>query len=277
MKTIAGYLMIVCVVGGGCLGWPLSAQGEAHPPEHPVAGQEWQDPVSGIDVVWVPEGCFQMGCVSGVQCREAEKPVHEVCLDGFWMGKYEVTQAQWQQVMGENPSHFKKPLVNQDTSNHPIEGMSWHDVQEFLQRLNEQAGKAMYRLPSEAEWEYAARAGTQTAYSFGNDAGRLGEYAWYAENSGDMTHPVGELKPNTWGLYDMHGNVGEWCQDWYAATYYSDSPKENPPGPASGSGHVSRGGLWFSLVRGCRSAFRAWDLPDLRGNEIGFRLVRTPS
>jgi len=237
----------------------------------PVAGQEWHDPVSGIDFVWVPEGCFQMGCVSGISCSSDsnERPVHKVCLDSFWMGKYEVTQTQWVKVMGNNPSGFKG-----DTR--PVEKVSWNDVQKFLQKLNDQAGKEMYRLPSEAEWEYAARAGTQTVYSFGNDADRLDEYAWYYANSGGKTHSVGQLKPNAWGLYDMHGNVWEWCQDRYDKNYYSRSPSKNPDGPSSGSNRVGHGGAWSFYARDCRSAFRVSGAPDDRFNDLGFRLLRTP-
>jgi len=230
---------------------------------------EWHDPVSGIDFVWVPEGCFQMGCVFGIDCDGDEKPVHKVCLDGFWMGKYEITQAQWKKVMRNNPSNFKG-----DTR--PVERVSWDDVQKFLRQLNQKAGKEMYRLPSEAEWEYAARAGTDTMFYFGNDVAGLGKYAWYAENSGKKTHSVGQLKPNTWGLYDMYGNVYEWCQDWYGRGYYSKSPSKNPGGPSSGSARVLRGGGWGSVAGYCRAASRLGISPDARSSIVGFRLLRTP-
>ncbi|MCP4402319.1 MAG: formylglycine-generating enzyme family protein [bacterium] len=274
MKTL--FVISTAMVFLMCMSSMTAAQVETSEAcwERKSPGTVCKEEVSGMELIWIPAGCFQMGCVSGMQCRNTEKPVHEVCLDGFWMGRYEVTQKQWQQVMGKNPSHFKEARLDRDTSNYPVEGISWNDVQKFLQKVNARVEQEMYRLPSEAEWEYAARAGTETVYSFGNDMNSLGEYAWYSKNSGDTTHPVGQLKPNIWGLYDMHGNVGEWCHDWYDATYYSHSPKENPPGPASGSGRVSRGGLWFSLDRGCRSALRG--TAGLQGGDLGFRLVRTP-
>ena len=184
----------------------------------PATGQERHDPVSSIDFVWVAEGCFRMGSPdSEVQRGVNEGPVHNVCVDGFWMGKYEVTQAQWEKVMGSNPSRLK-------WDSRPVEKVSWNDAQEFLQKLNTQVEKELYRLPTEAEWEYAARAGTETAYSFGDDAARLDEHAWYESNSEHRTHPVGLLKPNDWGFYDMYGNVWEWCQDWYESGYSSQGP-----------------------------------------------------
>jgi len=233
----------------------------------PAVGQERHDPVSGIDFVWVAEGCFQMGSPDSEAERDSnEGPVHEVCLDGFWMGKYEVTQAQWEKVIGNNPSRFKG-----DTN--PVEQVSWDDIQKFLQTLNTKAGKETYRLPTEAEWEYAAQAGTKTTYSFGDDGGKLGDYAWYVSNSGGTTHPVGQLKPNALGLYDMHGNVWEWCQDWYDSGYYSKSPKENPQGPSSGDRRVSRAGSWYNDPNYCRSAHRTRGSPDFRAYAIGFRVV----
>jgi formylglycine-generating enzyme required for sulfatase activity len=234
----------------------------------PAAGQERQDPVSGIDFIWVAEGCFQMGSPDNEAERGPdEDPVHEVCVDGFWMGKYEVTQTQWEKVMGSNPSFFT-------WDSRPVENVSWNDTQEFLQKLNAQAGKEIYRLPTEAEWEYAARAGTETAYSFGADAARLDEYAWYKSNSGNKTHPVGLLKPNDWGFYDMYGNVTEWCQDWYESGYYSQSPSKNPQGPSSGKYRVQRGGSWSGDPYVCRSANRHsfYKLED-RVLFNGFRVV----
>ncbi len=233
----------------------------------PAVGQERHDPVSGIDFVRVAEGCFRMGSPdSEAQRGSDEDPVHEVCVDGFWMGKYEVTQAQWEKVMGSNPSGFRG-------NSHPVERVSWNDVQEFLQKLNAKAGKEMYRLPTEAEWEYAARAGTETTYSFGDDAARLDEYAWYNRNSGNKTHPVGQLKPNTWRLYDMYGNVREWCQDGYEREYYLKSPSKNPQGPSSGKYQVLRGGSWADGPVLCRSAGRYWDYPGLTNRSLGFRVV----
>ncbi len=242
----------------------------------PTPSQKWTDPLTGIKFVWVPEGCFQMGCVSGIDCKDNEKPVHEVCLDGFWMGKYEVTQAQWQQVMGNNPSFKANYGLWGDTSEYPVEKVSWNDVQTFLKKLNSQAGKEMYRLPSEAEWEYATRAGTETTYSFGDDADRLDEYAWYFGNSGQNTHPVGQLKPNAWGLYDMHGNVWEWCEDLYSSDVYKKHQRDNPIYTASDSYRVVRGGSINYGAGHCRAAFRNYFAPDFSWINLGFRLVRTP-
>ena len=243
-------------------------QPEAVSPEIPVGDtKEWTDPLTGMEFVWVPEGCFQMGSPEDEKGRSSDEgPVHEVCLDGFWMGKYEVTQTQWQQMMGNNPSNFTG-------ENLPVENVSWNDVQEFLQTLNKQAGKEMYRLPTEAEWEYAARAGTETTYSFGGDTDKLDDYAWYSSNSGSQTHPVGELKPNAWELYDVHGNVWEWCQDWYDKEYYSKSPQENPQGLSSGTYRVLRGGSWGNAPNNCRSANRGRNPPDYWSNFFGFRVV----
>ena len=151
--------------------------------------------------------------------------------------------------MGNNPSRFT------GNSNRPVESVSWDDVQAFIEKLNAKEGGAMYRLPTEAEWEYAARAGSITAYSFGDDAKQLGEYAWYGDNSKGETHPVGQLKPNAWGLYDMHGNVWEWVQDWYGK--YAAEAVMDPQGPSAGSARVGRGGGWSAGARFCRSAYRS--------------------
>jgi len=167
-----------------------------------------------MEFVLIPAGTFTMGSPdSDSNAYDHEKPAHQVTIsEPFYMGKYEVTQAQWKAVMGENPSRFKG-------DDHPVENVSWEDVQQFIQKLNAKEGKEACRLPTEAEWEYAARAGTTTIYSFGNNASQLGNYAWYDENSGNTTHPVGDKPPNPWGLYDMHGNVWEWVQDWYGPIY----------------------------------------------------------
>jgi hypothetical protein len=184
----------------------------------------------------------------------------------FYLGKYEVTQAQWEAVMGNNPSYFKG-------RNNPVEWVSWHDVQAFITKLNQKEGMNKYRLPTEAEWEYAARAGTTSTYSFGDDAGALGRYAWYGEdeNSGS-THPVGQKEPNAWGLYDMHGNVWEWVQDRYGEHYYSNSPAIDPKGPPSGM-RVFRGGFWGNLAKLCRSAGRGFVSSDFQDSAVGFRLA----
>jgi formylglycine-generating enzyme required for sulfatase activity len=194
-----------------------------------------------------------------------EKPVHRVRISHpFEMGKYEVTQAQWEAVTGINRSRFKG-------ANLPVTNISWHDVQEFIKKLNVRNHGYIYRLPTEAEWEYACRAGSTGEYS-----GNLDAMAWYHNNSGGTTHPVGTKQPNAWGLYDMHGNVAEWCQDRYSIDYYSQSPSVDPIGPSTGSDRVIREGDCLSGALRCRSAARNGFLPDKRGlNFVGFRLVRT--
>ena len=210
-----------------------------------------------LDLVLIRPGKFLMGSEKGF---DDEKPVHEVTISQpFYLGKYEVTQAQWEAVMGSNPSGFKGATL-------PVEQVSWEDCQEFIEKLNSK-GIGTFRLPTEAEWEYACRAGTT-----GDHAGNLDEMAWYCENSGSKTHPVGTKKANPWGLYDMHGNVWEWCQDWYGT--YPTGAVRDPTGAAGGSYRVSRGGGWGSIAGGCRSASRGGGSPSGRGNLLGFRLVR---
>ena len=219
----------------------------------------------GMAFVRIPAGSFTMGSNNG---DSYEKPVHRVTISrSFYMQTTEVTQAQWKSVMGNNPSRFKG-------DNLPVERVSWNDAQEFIKRLNRKEGASKYRLPTEAEWEYAARAGGTGAYCFGNDRGRLGEYAWYSSNSGNETHHVGTKKPNGWGLYDMHGNVWEWVQDWFGKGYYSSSPNTDPRGPSSGTTRVNRGGSWDLGARCCRSAFRNGYGPGLTNDDLGFRVAR---
>jgi formylglycine-generating enzyme required for sulfatase activity len=191
---------------------------------------------------------------------------------------YEVTQAEYERVMGTNPSNFSTAKVGQDTSQHPVERVTWEDAVEFCRKLSElpeekSAGR-VYRLPTEAEWEYACRAGSQTRYSFADNESQLGDYAWYLSNSDSRTHPVGEKKPNAFGLYDMHGNVYEWCQDW-SATYAGDAT--DPQGSGSGSYRVFRGGSWFIDARYCRAAYRYRFEPADRDFYLGFRVAAVPS
>lgn len=215
---------------------------------------------AGIEFVLIPAGEFMMGSMSG---NADERPVHRVAISQpFYMGKYEVTQTQWQAVMGNNPSYFK------NCDNCPVEQVSWDDAQQFLAKLNERNDGFHYRLLSEAEWEYACRAGTTGEY-----AGGLDSMAWYRSNSDNKKHPVGTKQPNAWGLYDMHGNVWEWCQDWYDPNYYRNSPSSDPKGPSSGQYRVVRGGSWGSNASGPRSAFRFYNTPDHRFVIIGFRVV----
>ncbi len=218
----------------------------------------------GMGFVLIPAGEFMMGSDHG---DYDEKPVHKVRISQpFYLGKYEVTQGQWQAVMGSNPSRFT------GDPNLPVEQVSWEEVQTFARKLNAREGVAVYRLPTEAEWEYAARARATTAYGFGNHASKLGGYAWYGDNAGGRTHPVGGGKPNTWGLYDIHGNVWEWVQDWYGP--YEVDAAIDPPGSSTGSYRVYRGGGWGTFAGNCRSSDRNFDTPDTRLAGLGFRLLR---
>jgi len=220
----------------------------------------------GMEFVMIPAGEFDMGSPSNEKNRDSDEgPVHRVKIsNAFYMGKYEVTQKQWRDVMGNNPSSDKG-------DNRPVEMVSWNDVQDFIKKLNEKEGGNKYRLPSEAEWEYALRAGTKTRYSFGDDESNLGDYAWYYSNSGGITRGVGQKKPNLWGLYDMHGNVWEMVQDnWHSD--YSGAPTDGSAWEGSGSVRVVRGG-WLNTIEGCRSANRD-ELNPGRFSDVGFRLVR---
>ena len=203
-----------------------------------------------------------------------ESPCHKVVVDGFWMGKYPVTQEQWQTVMGKNSSWFNEEKLGKASRNHPVELVSWYDVQGFIDRLNERTPKHLFRLPSEAEWEYACRAGTNTMFYFGDDFKRLGEYAWYAKNSHRQTHPVGQLQPNAWELFDMHGNVWEMCVDTYSDDAYIRHERKNPLSTGTGSKRVRRGGSWNHDADRCRSASRRSDPASSRYGNRGFRLVR---
>jgi len=220
----------------------------------------------GMEFVPIPAGEFMMGSHDG---ESDEQPVHEVTISQpFYLGKYLVTQAQWEAVMGKSSSsHTGDP-------NLPVENVSWNDVQAFIEKLNEREHGKTYRLPTEAEWEYACRAGTTTAYSFGHDPSQLGEYAWYRGNSDSKTHSVGRLKPNAWGLYDMHGNVFEWVQDWFDD--YPSGAVTDPQGPSTGSDRVLRGGSFGYNQWFVRCAFRYWYYPQNRDGGIGFRVVLLP-
>jgi formylglycine-generating enzyme required for sulfatase activity len=223
-----------------------------------------------------------MGCTAEQDrdCSPNEKPAHQVTVGGFYIGKYEVTQAQWKAVTGSNPSYFKG-------DNLPVEQVSWEDIvgtsgdymtirninyyaDGFIYKLNKLTGK-QYRLPTEAEWEYAARGGADSQgykYSGSNVPGNV---AWYGNNSDDKTHPVGTKSPNEPGIYDMSGNVWEWCSDWYGP--YSDSPQTDPQGPSSGSYRVLRGGGWSFTASYCRVSGRGGSSPGYRGGSYGFRLA----
>ena len=237
---------------------------------------------SGIEMVFVEGGTFDMGSNE----YDKEKPVHSVTVGDFYIGKTEVTQAQYQAVMGNNPSSFKG-------DNLPVEQVSWNDAVAYCKKLSQKEG-VTYRLPTEAEWEYAARGGYQSRgyeYSGSND---LKEVGWYYENSGNrtldddnwdfdnlkkyncQTQPVGTIQPNELGIHDMSGNVWEWCNDWYDGNYYKNSPSRNPTGPSWGSGRVLRGGSWSNRASRCRVANRIHDAPDYSNSYLGFRVVRLP-
>ena len=211
----------------------------------------------------IPAGTFMMGCTSeqGDDCYGDEKPAHQVTLSSYKINRYQVTQEEWRAVMDNNPSHFK------GCDKCPVEKVSWNDIQDFLKKLNQLTGKN-YRLPTEAEWEYAARGGENYKYAGSNTIGKV---AWYDDNSESKTHPVGKKQANGYGLYDMSGNVWEWCQDWYGA--YSSKAQSNPKGADSGSGRVLRGGGWSFSARLCRVADRADFNPGSRFNNSGFRLA----
>jgi formylglycine-generating enzyme required for sulfatase activity len=223
----------------------------------------------GMEFILIPAGSFIMG--SNIGYKDA-KPSHEVEISqSFYLQTTEVTQGQWKKVMGDNPSKFK-----QCGDDCPVERVSWEYAQGFIAKLNQLEKTKAYRLPSEAEWEYACRAGTTTEYSFGDDASKLGEYGWYRDNSNKRTQKVATKKPNSWGLYDMHGNVWDWVEDdWHGS--YEGAPADGRAfvDNSSGSYHVVRGGGWYSVAEGCRSATRINISPDLRRGDVGFRVFRS--
>jgi formylglycine-generating enzyme required for sulfatase activity len=273
-----------------CISFPffLFSCGQSHQKTH----------TNSIDMefVLIPSGSFTMGANSEVEsCYDFEEPRHRVTISkSFYMGRYEVTQEQWEKVMGSNPSVFKNP-------GNPVENVTFEDVQSFIQRLNEMENTNKYRLPTEAEWEYAARAGSNTTYFFGNNEEELEHYAWYKKNSGGVPHPVGQKKPNEWGLYDVLGNINEYVQDWFGEDYYSESPSVDPVGPESptqvltgqipteppldeplradpanplSSTHLKRGGSWFGSSKHNRLAFRD-GIGPVKSDKRGFRLALT--
>jgi formylglycine-generating enzyme required for sulfatase activity/serine/threonine protein kinase len=222
----------------------------------------------------IPKGEFQMGSPPGEKGRGADENQHTVEItQPFYLGEFEVTQEEYEQVMKGNPSHFK----DRTTKRFPVESVSWEQAQKFCEKLSadpaEQRLRRSYRLPTEAEWEWAARAGTSTAYSFGDDAETLGDYGWFTENGGEMTHEVGKKKANLWGLFDMYGNVAEWCSDWYDSDYYRKRQPSDPKGPATGQLRVLRGGNFDASAARCRSADRGHSLVQFANKAYGFRVV----
>ncbi|MFH1421813.1 MAG: formylglycine-generating enzyme family protein [Planctomycetota bacterium] len=233
----------------------------------------------GIKFVKIEAGEFMMGSPENEKDRQSDETQHKVKITKpFYIQTTEVTQAQWKAVMGNNPSYFQGPArAAAGGDDLPVEKVSWDDAQEFIKKLNSKEGKNVYRLPTEAEWEYACRAGSTTRFCYGDDESKLRDYAWYQDNSDSKTHPVGTKLPNAWGLYDMHGNVLEWCNDSYDAGYYTSSPANDPQGPTSGEGRVLRGGSWNSVVAlFFRSASRGGDHRSYRLSKVyGFRLARS--
>ena len=285
MKRLFGFLLLLGVLGCGPKNAPSTGNKDESTPNADVAAIQslmsrqqlalGGPTVNSIGMVFVPipAGEFMMG-------YPAPAPKHSVKItQSFHLGAFEVTQEQYEEVMGDNPSQFKG-------AQNPVENVSWDDAVEFCRRVSElpeeKSAGHEYRLPTEAEWEYACRAGTTTAYSFGDDDSPLGEFEWYSENSQKSSHPVGEKKPNPWGLYDIHGNVSELCQDWFGG-YPADSVTD-PTGPSAGSARVTRGSSWRLPAKYCRSGVRGQivpsshtnDPPD-RGSSVGFRVVRGPS
>lgn len=238
----------------------------------------------GMEMVLLPAGWFEMGSEEG---EVDELPVHKVWVDSFLMDRYEVTQEQYAKLAGSNPSHFRD-------NDRPVDTVTWADAalycnlrsraEDLQPCYDEETAECNfaangYRLPTEAEWEYACRSGTDTEFFFGSDMRKLKIYAWYAENSHDRTHPVGQKKPNAFGLYDMYGNVAEWCNDVYSGDHYKVSLSRNPRGPKEGDKQVLRGGAWDSSIDSCRSAWRTGEefgFVDacIAQNTIGFRCVR---
>jgi len=231
-----------------------------------------------MEFVWIPPGTFLMGSPANTQgISKDETPQHEVIISkGFYIGRYEITQQQWVATMGTAPWTGKKHV--QRHRNHPAVYISWTAIQEMLHRLNDATGDAIYRLPTEAEWEYACRAGTDSKRFFGNGQSHLDNYAWFIDNGPraglKYAQPVGEKLPNPWGLYDIYGNVWEWVHDWHSPTY-SGVGLVDPTGPTSGSARVMRGGGFVNHARNVRSAKRYSYEPSLRFSALGARLVRT--
>jgi formylglycine-generating enzyme required for sulfatase activity len=238
----------------------------------PAFGQQPQEIVNsvGLRLVLIPAGSFIMGSPEEEAGRYPNETPHKVTISkSFYLGQFEVAQDVYEEVMGTNPSSIKG-------SQHPVETLSWEDAVTFCEKLSElpeeKAAGRVYRLPTEAEWEYACQAGGETAYSFGDSAKLLPDHAWFAENSQDKHHPAGEKKPNSWGLYDMHGNVYEWCADWFGD--YSSGAAIDPTGPSRGSERVIRGGNWvFANESHLRSAKRSTYDPTDRSPLLGFRVA----
>ena len=234
----------------------------------------------GIKLVLISKGTFMMGSPESEEGRRENETQHEVTISNdYYLGAYEVTQTQYQTVIGNNPSCYQGALVGNQNADLPVENVSLDDAVEFCNKLSElpeekKAGR-VYRLPTEAQWEYACRAGSKTIYSFDDEEGLLPEYGWFKRNSSQRTHTVGLLEPNAWGLYDMHGNVWEWCSDWYGE--YPKGAVSDPTGPTMGTDRVNRGGCWLYLAANCRSASRNWAKSSYQDGLLGFRVALSSS
>jgi formylglycine-generating enzyme required for sulfatase activity len=233
---------------------------------------------TGMHMSFIPAGEFMMGSPKDEKDRQNDETQHRVKLTKpFYLGKYEVTQAEWKKVMGKEP--WKGERYTKENPRHAATYISWEDCREFLKKLNV-ARTTSFALPTEAQWEYACRSATTTRFYYGEDetSRLLKGYAWFDDNAWDVgdkyAHPVGQKKPSAWGLYDMHGNVWEWCQDWYGN--YPNEAATNPVGPTSGSYRVQRGGSWYGSARYCRAADRFRFLPGFRVRYLGFRLALSP-
>lgn len=278
-KKVIAALVILCVIVGVILyfksrGGAGGSHGQARARSHETIAVDLGGGVK-MEFVSMPADRFMMGAAPGEDGAYAdESPQHLVIFTkDFWMGKYEVTQAQWQRVMENNPAGF--PDAGPSA---PVESVSWDDCAVFFEKLNalmasKTNGPKMtgFRFPTEAEWEYACRAGTTTRFSGGGTDGDVTEYAWCSVNSESTTHPVGQRRPNAWGLYDMQGNVWEWCSDWYGA--YAENTVTNPTGESAGASRVLRGGSWAGYPLSTRSARRFFSVSSMTTNEFGLRCV----
>jgi len=265
MKKLIPFLSLVFFVFSGSDVVSQPSKETTTPASPPGLERTFKDFFTGMEFVYIKGGCYEMGDTFE-DGRKDEKPVHNVCVDDFYLGIHEVTQEQWEKVIGNSPSYWK------GGNNYPVEQVSWEDVQQFVNRLDNQTGRN-YRLPTEAEWEYAARSGgKKEKYAGTSQEDELKHYAWFAPNSDLQTHPVGQKRPNGLGLYDMTGNVAELCADWYDENYYQNSPRDNPKGPNSGAYRVARGNSFFAYDYRARISARSMVSLAVRNNFIGFRL-----
>jgi len=277
-NTIIKSVGIAVLTALFCIGCGDNGTGDDGKRETDGTGSDLTDNVNGVEFVMVSVegGTFMMGCTDeqGVDCRSNEQPEHSVTLSDFYIAKYEVTQKLWDAVMGSLPTSVDSSRGIGD--NYPVYYVSWNDVQAFIDNLNAKTGKT-YRLPTEAEWEFAARGGNKIgAYKYsGSDT--LGNVAWHGGNSGSTTHPVGTKNPNELGIYDMSGNVREWVSDFFGINYYSSSPANDPSGPSTGTTRVWRGGGWGDDTQYCRVFHRDHSAPvSERTPSLGFRLALSP-